>query len=186
MLRPISASDLVRRIFSRSVRAFGANRAGVEGEYIPPGFALNSSHPKARSPSGKAMVCKTIIGGSIPPRASKIFHSRIRAHMPTARWHRFPDRIAVAATSRQALHVGLRLPVISWPIPFLPRNKRGCEEDCNEHDRKHGSSRKTPIMGATSKQDRRGDCYQKVSYAPSGTSFDRFSQGMIGFHDSPI
>ena len=26
---------------------------------------------KARSPSGKAKVCKTFIGGSIPPRASK-------------------------------------------------------------------------------------------------------------------
>ena len=26
----------------------------------------------ARSPSGKAKVCKTFIGGSIPPRASKI------------------------------------------------------------------------------------------------------------------
>ena len=26
---------------------------------------------KARSPSGKAEVCKTSIGGSIPPRASK-------------------------------------------------------------------------------------------------------------------
>ena len=25
----------------------------------------------ARSPSGKARVCKTLIGGSIPPRASK-------------------------------------------------------------------------------------------------------------------
>jgi hypothetical protein len=27
---------------------------------------------KARSPSGKAKVCKTFIGGSIPPRASNI------------------------------------------------------------------------------------------------------------------
>src|SRR6267142_1428237 len=27
----------------------------------------------ARSPSGKAKVCKTFIGGSIPPRDSKIF-----------------------------------------------------------------------------------------------------------------
>ena len=26
---------------------------------------------EARSPSGKAKVCKTFIGGSIPPRASK-------------------------------------------------------------------------------------------------------------------
>ncbi len=26
----------------------------------------------ARSPSGKAKVCKTFIGGSIPPRASKM------------------------------------------------------------------------------------------------------------------
>jgi thiol-disulfide isomerase/thioredoxin len=30
----------------------------------------------ARSPSGKAKVCKTFIGGSIPPRASKIFAGR--------------------------------------------------------------------------------------------------------------
>jgi hypothetical protein len=29
-------------------------------------------HP-ARSPSGKAKVCKTFIGGSIPPRASILF-----------------------------------------------------------------------------------------------------------------
>ena len=28
--------------------------------------------PEARSPSGKAKVCKTFIGGSIPPRASKV------------------------------------------------------------------------------------------------------------------
>jgi hypothetical protein len=27
----------------------------------------------ARSPSGKAKVCKTFIGGSIPPRASNFF-----------------------------------------------------------------------------------------------------------------
>jgi hypothetical protein len=27
---------------------------------------------RARSPSGKAKVCKTFIGGSIPPRASKL------------------------------------------------------------------------------------------------------------------
>jgi hypothetical protein len=27
--------------------------------------------PEARSPSGKAKVCKTFIGGSIPPRASR-------------------------------------------------------------------------------------------------------------------
>ena len=27
---------------------------------------------EARSPSGKAKVCKTFIGGSIPPRASKV------------------------------------------------------------------------------------------------------------------
>jgi hypothetical protein len=30
------------------------------------------SYPGARSPSGKAWVCKTHIGGSIPPRASKL------------------------------------------------------------------------------------------------------------------
>ena len=30
-------------------------------------------YPVARSPSGKAKVCKTFIGGSIPLRASKIF-----------------------------------------------------------------------------------------------------------------
>jgi hypothetical protein len=29
---------------------------------------------KARSPSGKAEVCKTSIGGSIPPRASNVFN----------------------------------------------------------------------------------------------------------------
>src|SRR5271169_1486197 len=28
---------------------------------------------EARSPSGKAKVCKTFIGGSIPPRASNVF-----------------------------------------------------------------------------------------------------------------
>ena len=28
---------------------------------------------EARSPSGKAKVCKTFIGGSIPPRASNFF-----------------------------------------------------------------------------------------------------------------
>jgi hypothetical protein len=33
--------------------------------------ALDSPNP-ARSPSGKAEVCKTSIGGSIPPRASSI------------------------------------------------------------------------------------------------------------------
>ena len=35
--------------------------------------------PEARSPSGKAKVCKTFIGGSIPPRASKatVFTARI-------------------------------------------------------------------------------------------------------------
>jgi hypothetical protein len=27
----------------------------------------------ARSPSGKAKVCKTFTGGSIPPRASNLF-----------------------------------------------------------------------------------------------------------------
>ena len=34
---------------------------------------------EARSPSGKAKVCKTFIGGSIPPRASKarLFHGRL-------------------------------------------------------------------------------------------------------------
>ena len=32
----------------------------------------SSSHPVARSPSGKAKVCKTFIGGSIPPRASNL------------------------------------------------------------------------------------------------------------------
>jgi hypothetical protein len=34
------------------------------------GFSHNRSGT-ARSPSGKAEVCKTSIGGSIPPRASK-------------------------------------------------------------------------------------------------------------------
>ena len=32
-----------------------------------------SLRSKARSPSGKARVCKTLIGGSIPPRASNFF-----------------------------------------------------------------------------------------------------------------
>jgi hypothetical protein len=34
---------------------------------------------EARSPSGKAKVCKTFIGGSIPPRASNAtdFHGRL-------------------------------------------------------------------------------------------------------------
>ena len=31
----------------------------------------------ARSPSGKAKVCKTFIGGSIPPRASNLFLKQI-------------------------------------------------------------------------------------------------------------
>jgi hypothetical protein len=46
---------------------------------------------EARSPSGKAKVCKTFIGGSIPPRASKAalfqagsksfnFHGREQGH----------------------------------------------------------------------------------------------------------
>ena len=34
---------------------------------------------KARSPSGKAKICKTFIGGSIPPRASK-FAAMINPH----------------------------------------------------------------------------------------------------------
>src|SRR6266850_3091335 len=44
----------------------------------------SSSHPVARSPSGKAKVCKTFIGGSIPPRASKIF-SQERDTTPSQR-----------------------------------------------------------------------------------------------------
>jgi hypothetical protein len=37
-----------------------------------PGFlSVRMVVPEARSPSGKAKVCKTFIGGSIPPRASK-------------------------------------------------------------------------------------------------------------------
>jgi hypothetical protein len=41
--------------------------------------SLSSTHLSgARSPSGKAKVCKTFIGGSIPPRASKVFdHSPV-------------------------------------------------------------------------------------------------------------
>jgi hypothetical protein len=37
---------------------------------------------EARSPSGKAKVCKTFIGGSIPPRASKaaLFQGRLEIH----------------------------------------------------------------------------------------------------------
>ena len=35
------------------------------------GFFVPQLSPRARSPSGKAEVCKTSIGGSIPPRASK-------------------------------------------------------------------------------------------------------------------
>ena len=34
--------------------------------------------PEARSPSGKAKVCKTFIGGSIPPRASNFPSGRSR------------------------------------------------------------------------------------------------------------
>jgi hypothetical protein len=50
----------------------------------------------ARSPSGKAKVCKTFIGGSIPPRASKLFPKQIvfsfalrfrRPFMPHVVWN---------------------------------------------------------------------------------------------------
>ena len=37
---------------------------------------------EARSPSGKAKVCKTFIGGSIPPRASKAASFQGRLEIP--------------------------------------------------------------------------------------------------------
>jgi hypothetical protein len=37
---------------------------------------------EARSPSGKAKVCKTFIGGSIPPRASKAALLQGRLEIP--------------------------------------------------------------------------------------------------------
>jgi thiol-disulfide isomerase/thioredoxin len=46
---------------------FAVSRESGANRYSSPG-----SDPKARSPSGKAKVCKTFIGGSIPPRASKV------------------------------------------------------------------------------------------------------------------
>src|SRR5208282_2600133 len=41
----------------------------------------------ARSPSGKAKVCKTFIGGSIPPRASKL--SRTLSSLSLSFFQRF-------------------------------------------------------------------------------------------------
>jgi hypothetical protein len=38
--------------------------------------------PEARSPSGKAKVCKTFIGGSIPPRASRFSAVRKKRFSP--------------------------------------------------------------------------------------------------------
>src|SRR5258708_23618152 len=52
-------------------------RAGVRGTPVRGGRVMPGSPSvrieisEARSPSGKAKVCKTCIGGSIPPRASK-------------------------------------------------------------------------------------------------------------------
>jgi hypothetical protein len=45
---------------------------------VPGGVFVFAGQTKARSPSGKAKVCKTFIGGSIPPRASKICGKRKR------------------------------------------------------------------------------------------------------------
>jgi hypothetical protein len=42
----------------------------VEGVRLPVDGSFRTG---ARSPSGKAKVCKTFIGGSIPPRASNFF-----------------------------------------------------------------------------------------------------------------
>ena len=48
------------------------------------------STAEARSPSGKAKVCKTFIGGSIPPRASK--------STPSNSWEMFnPETISLIA-----------------------------------------------------------------------------------------
>src|SRR5713226_716701 len=50
------------------------HRAGNwKGRPIVSRLHPSSCHSVARSPSGKAKVCKTFIGGSIPPRASKIY-----------------------------------------------------------------------------------------------------------------
>ena len=38
---------------------------------MPGSLSGRMGESEARSPSGKAKVCKTFIGGSIPPRASK-------------------------------------------------------------------------------------------------------------------
>jgi hypothetical protein len=48
-------------------------RSGVFfSQGMMPGFLSGRMDtPEARSPSGKAKVCKTFIGGSTPPRASK-------------------------------------------------------------------------------------------------------------------
>src|SRR6266404_1011910 len=65
----------VRRLFRRGKKSLQVqHRAGNWTE--KPTVSRphpSSSHSVARSPSGKAKVCKTFIGGSIPPRASKIF-----------------------------------------------------------------------------------------------------------------
>jgi hypothetical protein len=47
----------------------GQNLGGLHAS--PEAFSVKvEPAPEARSPSGKAKVCKTFIGGSIPPRAS--------------------------------------------------------------------------------------------------------------------
>jgi hypothetical protein len=53
-----------------TLRAAASSR---RGRSVPPIRIIKSL---ARSPSGKAKVCKTFIGGSIPPRASKIENKR--------------------------------------------------------------------------------------------------------------
>jgi hypothetical protein len=50
------------------------------------------------------MVCKTIIGGSIPPRASKIFNS-LSIHPIDRHQSRFPFRISQETTPRPVLRM---------------------------------------------------------------------------------
>jgi hypothetical protein len=54
-------------------------QTGVSGERR---FCAFCGEIGARSPSGKAEVCKTSIGGSIPPRASKQ-----HLHLALSTWH---------------------------------------------------------------------------------------------------
>jgi hypothetical protein len=81
MLRPFSAQNFTRKDFSvgqtsLQVQCRAENWTGKSLHSLRASPLQLSFRPKARSPSGKAMVCKTIIGGSIPPRASNIFRCK--------------------------------------------------------------------------------------------------------------